>query len=295
MKLSILVITYNHEKYIVDAIKSVVMQKFNGELEIVVVDDASTDNTIDLLHNELQNISNVHVYKNEINIGITKNYQKGFSLCKGEYVAVLEGDDYWIDPYKLKKQVNFLEENPFCAMCFHPFIIQQGDLPDFENNFKNSNATYSDLFSIRDIILNEGLIANFSVCTYKKSSLERLPQELFEVTSYDWMVNISIAQFGFLGRINTPMSVYRWAPSGTWASKSLRDRLTATLELLPTYDKILNYRFSHLFSLKSKILKEQIQLSEISGWESIKSFLPPFLISITKAMVPSVFFKSPRN
>ena len=295
MKLSVLVITYNHEKYITDAIRSVLMQKFNGKLEIVVLDDASTDKTTDILSNELQTIPNAHIYKNEINIGITKNYQKGFSLCKGEYVAILEGDDYWIDPYKLKKQVDFLEENPFCSMCFHPFIIQNGDSPDFENGFKNSNTTYSDLFSIKDILLDEGLIANFSVCAYKKAALEKLPQELFEVTSYDWMVNISIAQFGFLGRINAPMSVYRWASSGTWASKSLKDRLIATLELLPVYDKILNHRFSYLFDLKSQTLKRQIQSTEMSERKSIKLFLPPFLISIVKAVIPPAFFKSFRN
>lgn len=295
MKVSVLLITYNHEKYIIDAIRSVLMQKFNGEIEVVIVDDASIDKTIELLSNELHTIPNVHIYKNESNLGITKNYQKAFSLCKGEYIAVLEGDDYWIDPYKLQKQIDFLEENPFCAMCFHPFIVQNGDLPEFENGFKNLNSTHSDLFSIKDILLNEGLIANFSVCAYRKSALEKLPQELFEVTSYDWMVNISIAQFGFLARINMPMSVYRWAPSGTWASKSLKDRLTNTIELLPVYDRILNYRFSHLFSLKAQTLKAQIHSAETSERKSIRPFLPPFLISLAKAVVPPAFLKLLRN
>ena len=267
------------------------MQRFDGELEVVVLDDASTDKTVELLSNELQATPNAQIHKNKVNIGITKNYQKGFSLCKGEYVAVLEGDDYWIDPYKLRKQVDFLGSNPFCAMCFHPFIIQNGEMPYFENGFKNTNATYSDLFSIKDIILNEGLIANFSVCAYRKSALEKLPQELFEVTSYDWMVNISIAQFGFLGRINTPMSVYRWAPSGTWASKSLADRLMATLELLPIYDEILRHKFTDLFKLKMQILKEQIHSTGASERAFIRSILPPFLISITQAVVPPIFFK----
>lgn len=294
MRVSILLITYNHQQYIPDAIKSILMQKNNFEIEIILLDDASTDQTFAIAAEALKDIKNVTLISNETNLGITKNYQKGFSLCTGKYVFVLEGDDYWIDAYKVQRQVDFLDEHPFCAMCFHPFLTQKNESVIF-HTFKSGYTNPSDLFAINDLILNEGLVANFSVCCYRKSVLDQLPQSIYGLVTYDWMINISVAQFGFLGRINTIMSVYRLSETGVWSNKTLNNKFKETIKLIPQYDKALDYKYSEFFNTKIQLLTDQISKINHSNTISWRSFIPPVLIYIVKLICPPILLNQLRR
>ncbi|MGI8584340.1 MAG: glycosyltransferase family 2 protein [Chitinophagaceae bacterium] len=286
MRVSILLITYNHQQYIPDALKSILMQKNNFEIEIILLDDASTDQTFAIAAEALKDIKNVRLISNEANLGITKNYKKGFGLCTGDYVFILEGDDYWTDVYKMQRQVDFLEQHPYASMCFHPFLTQKGDSAIFDSYFKNESATPSDLFCIRDLILNEGLIGNYSVCCYRKTCLSKLPVQLYDVVSYDWMVNISIAQFGFLGRINTPMSVYRLSENASWSAKELKEKLSDTRQLIADYDRVLKYQFSDLFQQKAQMLHKQIIAIDNGSKRSLGSYIPPVFVLLIKYLLP---------
>jgi glycosyltransferase involved in cell wall biosynthesis len=113
MKLSVAILTYNQEKYIRQCLDSVLMQKVGLEYEIVVGDDASSDGTQDVLQEYAAKCSGKFVLLlSERNEGISKNYKKVLSACKGEYIALCEGDDFWTDAHKLQTQVNFLEKHP---------------------------------------------------------------------------------------------------------------------------------------------------------------------------------------
>lgn len=110
---SIAVITYNHSKYIRNALNSILMQQVNFEYEIVVGDDCSPDDTQDILR-EYQTLypDKFKMILRPKNIGPTKNYYDVIMQCTGKYIAYLEGDDYWTDENKLQKQVDFLNANP---------------------------------------------------------------------------------------------------------------------------------------------------------------------------------------
>src|SRR5256885_224442 len=97
-KLSVLVTVYNHEKYIAEALDSILNQKVNFEFEIVIADDVSTDSTKSIIEKYAKEHPhrNIRILKSEKNLGITKNLQRGLQSCQGEYIAILEGDDYWI-------------------------------------------------------------------------------------------------------------------------------------------------------------------------------------------------------
>ena len=113
MKLSVGILTYNQEKYIRQCLDSVLMQKVDFDYEIVVGDDASTDGTQDILRDYAKHYPGKFVLLlGEKNEGISMNYKKVLTACKGEYVALCEGDDYWTDMTKLQKQVDFLENHP---------------------------------------------------------------------------------------------------------------------------------------------------------------------------------------
>jgi len=118
MKLSVMMVTYNHERFIAQALKSVLSQRVNFDYEIVVGEDCSTDGTRDILMDFYHRFPDriVPLLKNR-NIGAMRNAEATFAACRGQYVALLEGDDYWTCENKLQKQVDFLDAHLDYAIC----------------------------------------------------------------------------------------------------------------------------------------------------------------------------------
>ena len=115
---SVYIPTYYHEKYISQAIESVLAQKTNFEYEIIITDDASKDKTPEIIQEYANQYNNIRCFINKKNIGLSNNMLLGKQLCTGKYIIELSGDDYWIDDFKLQKQVDFLEKHPeFIAVC----------------------------------------------------------------------------------------------------------------------------------------------------------------------------------
>jgi glycosyltransferase involved in cell wall biosynthesis len=110
---TVIILTYNKAHFISESIKSVFAQNYTN-LEIIVIDDASTDNTKEFLALFLNN-NQIRFVQNKKNIGISKSRNYGIFLAKGKFVAMLDGDDVWLDSDKLTKQVEYLDENPECG------------------------------------------------------------------------------------------------------------------------------------------------------------------------------------
>lgn len=253
--LSILLITYQHERYIQQAIESIFAQDFAGPIELIIADDASTDNTLDIIKkfDGIDARFRFHFLEPKGNLGITKNYQRGFQACHGDFVAVLEGDDYWSHPEKLKRQIAFLDAHPECVMCAVNCFLENSSV----NSFK-PRGVVGDHFSLltsADLIA-DNIISNFSTCMYRLSALQTLPPTLFELRAYDWIVHIAMGLHGLLGYIHEPMSVYRLHTHGTWTKIPHSERLKRQLEMLPSYDKVTEFMFHDNFVL----LKREIQL-----------------------------------
>ena len=124
IKVSINCITYNHQEYIEEAIQSFLMQKTDFKYEILIHDDASTDSTQDIIRKYQEMYPDIikpyFQKENQLSKGVRRiNYKFNHTKSKGKYIALCEGDDYWTDPYKLQKQVDFMEENQNCTLCAH--------------------------------------------------------------------------------------------------------------------------------------------------------------------------------
>src|SRR6266851_2413988 len=123
MEVSVLVTTYNHEKYIAQALDSVLMQETNFEYEIIIAEDCSIDQTRSIVVDfQRRNPGKIRLLLPEEHLGYGSGngiFAQAFELARGEYVALLDGDDYWISPQKLQKQVEFLKVHPECVLCFH--------------------------------------------------------------------------------------------------------------------------------------------------------------------------------
>ena len=118
-KVSILIISYNHEQYIAQTLDSVLMQKTDFPFEIVIGDDASPDKTRNICEDYAQKYPHIiRVLPTPQNLGVVPNYIRTLAACRGQYIAHLDGDDYWIDDEKLQKQVNRLDADPNLTICY---------------------------------------------------------------------------------------------------------------------------------------------------------------------------------
>ena len=120
--LSVVTITYNHENFIAKTIEGVLMQKVNFPMEFILAEDCSTDGTRRICQEYAEKYPNlIHLIISDTNVGGKKNECRAMTAARGKYIAFCEGDDYWTDPLKLQKQVDFLESHPEYSACFHRF------------------------------------------------------------------------------------------------------------------------------------------------------------------------------
>jgi glycosyltransferase involved in cell wall biosynthesis len=246
-RLTVLVVTYNHEAYIRRAVESVLMQEVVERYEVIVADDGSTDNTRKIIADVFAGTSStppVRYLDAAANMGITENYRRSFSACDTEYVAVLEGDDYWIHAKKLALQMAFLDEHWECAAVSANYFVYDEKLSRFTARVAVSGEfRYLDARSLID----DNLIGNFSTCMYRLSALRAIPDNLYSGIAYDWGVNICVGSDALIGFLHTPLSVYRLHDKGSWNGMDERKRVAMQLAVIEHYDRSTNFVFSSEF------------------------------------------------
>ena len=260
MKVSACIITYNHENYIRECLEGAINQIIDYDYEIVISDDKSSDNTLQICLDYASKYPNlIRILPSESNLGMIGNWIKSISNCKGEYIALCEGDDYWTDPYKLQKQVDFLDANEDYVACFtNAKIINEID--DIQSVFVNG--------------LNEGKV-NDSVIGISGGALYPTCSLLFRMSNFkaklfldipelagDDLLILSLAQQGSVFFLNYETCVYRRQPSGVFSSISKID-----LELVKVkkknivgYSKLVKRRDFQKFK---KELKRKISLEKL--------------------------------
>ncbi len=248
MKINVIVTTYNHEKYITQCLESILEQKGDYQIEIIVGDDASTDDTRRIVEGfQERNPEVIIVLPLDENLGVTKNLKRCLDACSGEYIAICEGDDYWTDEYKLQKQMTFMERHQDFSMCFSALMIYHQDLDKFEP-FQDQLQLKKNILSTEDLILNNS-IGNFSCCMYRTNVIRQFPDDLFDLFTVDWMFNMVCGQFGKIGFIRDWMSVYRKHARGVWAGRSNLERTTRLLRLVDDYNRFFGYKYKDDFEI----------------------------------------------
>jgi hypothetical protein len=263
LRLSVLLVVYNHEKHLDQAMQGLLQQQFPGIIEVIVADDCSSDSSMQIIRRyaELSDRFRFVFLEPCNNLGITKNYERGFARCSGEYVAVLEGDDYWTSPVKLKRQVEFLDVHYECDLCSANYFVYEESRANF---FTRVAPGFGHrLVTARELIA-DNLVGNFSTCLYRTAALLKLPPALFTLRSYDWIVNICVARTSLIGFLEEPLSVYRLHSNGVWSQTSQLQQLNAQLEVIPAYDQLTEQTFHTEFRALSDALKHRIALLEES-------------------------------
>lgn len=209
-KVSVVSITYNQEKYIKEALESFVMQRTNFKFEVIICDDASTDSTADIIREYTS--AYPEIFKPVLrrkNLGVVSNFVDALRLAKGKYIALCEGDDFWIDSDKIQQQADFLDKNPEYALCFHRAKVFTEGSPD-------KDLIFPDPKDKTEFTLKELLARNFiqtNTVMYRRQNYSKMPKDILPL---DWYLHLYHAQFGKIGFINEVKSAYRKHPGGIW-------------------------------------------------------------------------------
>lgn len=257
--LSISCITYNQELFISQCLEGFLIQKTNFPFEILIHDDASTDRTADIIRDYEQKYPDIikPIYQKE------NQYSKGvrgiaarfnFSRAKGKYIAICEGDDYWTDPDKLQKQVDFMEANPEYTLVYHrvnELWEESGIIKPETMNSSNEELSYTvlDLAKGNFIHTPSVLIRSNSIDFNKFTESSKV------IDYYYWML---CAQNGKIKYLPEIMAVYRISENSTWVLKTDISKtsywLIMLVQLLNDF-KNDNEAYSELFIHLKEIFK----------------------------------------
>lgn len=195
---SICIITYNHEKYIEKTLHGSLFQEGNFEYEIVISDDNSSDSTAEICEKyKVFFPEKIKFFRSKQQKGMVANWKDAILNCSGKYIAICEGDDYWTDPYKLQKQVDFLENNPEYGMIASDIdlVDEKGDaIPDNamvikQREFRKPEPTFFDLLQINTI----NTLTTCIRADLIKDLVKRVQKDdLWFVYDYWFWLNISI-------------------------------------------------------------------------------------------------------
>lgn len=225
---SVVMVAYNSAKYIDEAIAGVVRQKVNFSVELLVMDDCSTDSTPEIARHWAAKYPHIVKYvRNPRNLGSQGNYLAGFALCRGKYVALCDADDYWCSRRKLSRQVAYMESHPECALTCHRVInyYEATREKSFSNGGQKNECTAVDLS-------RSNFITNLSVM-YRRElvDLKNLPAWILDHKAPDYALHMLYAAKGSIYFFSRPMGVYRKVAGAIWSTTGEYRRLKMALDM----------------------------------------------------------------
>ncbi len=275
---AVFMVTYNHEKYLDQAIQSVINQRADFKFKLFIGEDKSTDSSITICRKyEKEFPEIVHVISSDTNIGIYRNAGRVFEACiasGAKYIALLEGDDYWISNDKLQRQIEYLEQHDDCAGSYHntDFLYKNGAR-------KSMFKRLPDLMQLDDVISKYSPFHTTSFVFRAKHFCR--PTWFKEIHSVDLAMYMWHAQFGYFKGFNETWSLYRIHDSGMTAGKDHNEYFHQKRLMLyqmmngkivqPFNDKLndlIQYHLSQMGSLKAKEMKKILFFDTKEDFES---------------------------
>jgi glycosyltransferase involved in cell wall biosynthesis len=272
-RVSVLTVTYNHERYIAECLESSLGQVTNFPFEVVVGEDGSRDGTPALVQAfQDRHPARVRARIRARNVGPHQNMLDGFADCRGEYVALLEGDDYWTAKDKLQRQVDLLDAHPEAAACFHQAVVV-----DEHGGAQHVKPLESDGAFDLSRLLRENFVPTSSLM-FRRSAFTGFPRWYFEVRAGDWLLVFLLMGQGRLIFIPEVLNAYRQHPAN-WSAQRVAGRIKDTIplfervpELLDRRHRVLAYR--KLWALRAWLVAEQLTGGRFQrGWRALRESL----------------------
>ena len=216
---SICTITYNQASYIKQCLDGILMQQCNFPIEVIINDDCSTDGTKDILNEYATKYPDViKIEHNPENLGANANFIHNLSRVRGKYVALCEGDDYWDNPHKLQKQVDFLEAHPEYSICYHKVAVVNYDGSITKGHFPYWLPDEPATFELCD--MEEGNIIQTNSVMYRwRFHEEQLKDFMWlGILPGDWLLHLLHAAKGRIYYMPEVMGAYRHHAGGIWSA-----------------------------------------------------------------------------
>lgn len=240
-----IVVSYNHGKYIKQAIEGVLNQKGMTRHTVILSDDGSTDETFEIMKTyEADPRARVINLSARENKGASANYLRCLSAVETEYVAICEGDDYWTNDRKLYSQVSFLEGNPDCSMVFSAVKLYDQGTQTFRTLERQkslpSKLTGQDFLNA---VPSMGLIVNLSCCMFKNSLLKKMPTALHQPMLSEISLAYFCENYGKIGFIHVVSSVYRQHGASVWSGAKRKFQLEFGLNVTLAAYRVCQNRY----------------------------------------------------
>jgi glycosyltransferase involved in cell wall biosynthesis len=260
----ILMPVYNQEKFIQDALNGVVMQKTSFKYRLVIGEDFSTDRTRSIIERYVREYPDIiEAFYREKNLGPYGNSGLLFKEMKAKYIAICEGDDYWTDPFKLQKQVDFMESNPEYSICYHLVEILNAD-GKFEPETLNTSVM-PRTYTVQDLAL--GNIIHTPSVLFRNGLIGEFPEWFTKCAAADYVMHMLNARKGKIYFMPEVMAVYRIHSGGIWSKVNLTGRTKKWLETLgylidefetdPSVQSVLKYKYAEQMNLLSELYAEE--------------------------------------
>ncbi|NDV94856.1 glycosyltransferase [Dysgonomonas sp. 521] len=274
-------ITYNHEKFIAEAIEGVVMQKTDFPFELVIGEDCSTDNTRAICIEYQKKYPDIITLRlPETNQGMMLNWINNISSGRGKYIALCDGDDYWTDPYKLQKQVDFMEANLDFAMCSHKVhTLMCGHL---DENIEMER----DILTTEDLIRKDWGLLTASI--FFRKDAHKTPNWYYTVKNGDFALQLIVSLSGKIKFLPEYMAVYRQHLGGMSSTLKPLNQTAWMVYLLHEFDKYTTRKYRKAIIERIKRMYK-VQIYYAKGYSLRKAavvlalyqklaFIKPFLI-----------------
>ena len=244
MKVSVLLMTYNHERFIQQAIESVLSQEVTFDIEIIVSEDRSTDRTREIvLAYQQRHPDKFRLLLSDRNLRNNEVVARGLRAASGVYIAMLDGDDYWTSPHKLQKQADFLDRHAECAVCFHNAAVvhEDGTRPTYHWNPPGQKkiSTLADIW--------RGNFITTAATMFRRGLIREVPAwyiPMFPIT--DWPLHILNAEHGSIGYIDEVMSVYRQHDAGLYSPMTEIEKQAATGRFYAAMNRNLRFKYDRM-------------------------------------------------
>lgn len=248
-RVSVAIIAYRHERYIARALESALEQRAPFPIEIVVGDDASPDRTGEIIRRIAStHAAQVRAIHHTANVGGARNLAAVLAACRGEFVALLEGDDYWIEPHKLARQVEWLDRHPDCpAVCHYGILVDQDD--------RKIGETPGPALRPERIDLPTALLGNpmpTASLVYRRALMPQLPAWAEGLFMQDAPIAAELASLGALHVMPGFWSAYRMHGGGMWTSAGQVRQLEASLAFYDRGGRRFPHGRSREFFLRRK-------------------------------------------
>jgi len=261
IKVSICCITYNHAPFIRQCLDGFLMQQCNFDFEILIHDDASTDGTQEIIKEYQKKypeiIKPIIQVENQWSRGVRgMNLRYNFPRAKGKYIALCEGDDYWSDPLKLQKQVEVLENDPDCSLCFHPTKFVRNNNP--LDSYIHAPSIKRDKYTMIDVIRGGGGFMATNSMVYRTEYLKNnYPDWARKAPVGDAPLMLVLASKGHFRYVDDVMGVYRIMSSDSAWSAKMKDWKNRKkhhyqiLDMWDEFDKWSEFKF-HKYVVEKK-------------------------------------------